>query len=44
MSSPVLVNFFVEDRAHESFLVPMLRRAAQEEKVVVDAMLLVVAR
>ena len=35
MSSPVLVDIFVEDRAHEAFLVPMLRRIAQEEKVVV---------
>jgi hypothetical protein len=30
-----LVDIFVEDRAHEAFLVPMLRRIAQEEKVVV---------
>ena len=35
MSSPVTVDIFVEDRAHEAFLVPMLRRIAQEEKVVV---------
>ena len=35
MSSPVLVDIFVEDRAHEAFLVPMLRRIAQEEEVVV---------
>ena len=35
MSSPVLVDIFAEDRAHEAFLVPMLRRIAQEEKVVV---------
>ena len=35
MSSPLLVDIFVEDRAHEAFLVPMLRRIAQEEKVVV---------
>jgi hypothetical protein len=35
MNSPVLVDIFVEDRAHEAFLVPMLRRIAQEEKVVV---------
>ena len=35
MSSPVTVDIFVEDHAHEAFLVPMLRRIAQEEKVVV---------
>jgi len=35
MSSPVTVDIFVEDRAHEAFLVPMLRRIAREEKVVV---------
>jgi len=35
MSSPVTVDIFVEDRAHEAFLVPMLRRIAQEAKVVV---------
>lgn len=35
MSSPVLVDIFVEDRAHEAFLVPMLRRIAEEERVVV---------
>lgn len=35
MSSPVFVDIFVEDRAHEAFLVPMLRRIAQEEGVVV---------
>lgn len=34
MSSPVTVDIFVEDRAHEAFLVPMLRRIADEEKVV----------
>ena len=33
MSSPVTVDIFVEDRAHEAFLVPMLRRIAQEENV-----------
>jgi len=35
MSSPVTVDIFVEDRAHEAFLVPLLRRIAREEKVVV---------
>jgi len=35
MSSPVTVDIFVEDRAHEAFLVPMLLRIAQDEKVVV---------
>lgn len=34
MSSSVLVDIFVEDRAHEAFLVPMLRRIADEEQVV----------
>jgi hypothetical protein len=38
MSSPVLVDVFVEDRAHEAFLVPMLRRIAREEKVAVTPM------
>jgi hypothetical protein len=33
MSSPVSVDIFVEDRAHEAFLVAMLRRIATEEKV-----------
>jgi len=37
MSSPVLVDIFVEDRAHEAFLVPMLLRIAQEEALVVSA-------
>src|SRR3990172_8423077 len=35
MSSPVTVDVFVEDRAHEAFLVPMLQRIAEEEKIVV---------
>ncbi|MBI3105456.1 MAG: hypothetical protein HYY95_07775 [Candidatus Rokubacteria bacterium] len=35
MSSPVTVHIFVEDRAHEAFLVPMLQRIAREESVVV---------
>lgn len=34
MSSPVMVDIFVEDRAHEAFLVPMLQRIAREEKIV----------
>ena len=33
MSKPLTVDIFVEDRAHEAFLVPMLRRIAQEENV-----------
>ena len=37
MSSPVTVDIFVEDRAHEAFLVPMLRRIAQEESTEVSA-------
>jgi len=35
MSSPVTVDIFVEDRAHAAFLLPMLRRIAEEEAVVV---------
>lgn len=35
MSSPLIVDIFVEDRAHEAFLVPMLWRIAREENVVV---------
>jgi hypothetical protein len=35
MNSPVLVDVFVEDHAHEAFLVPILRRIAEEEKIVV---------
>ena len=37
MSSPVMVDIFVEDRAHEAFLVPMLRRIAREESTEVSA-------
>ncbi len=33
MSSPLSVDIFVEDRAHEAFLVAMLGRIATEEKV-----------
>jgi hypothetical protein len=33
----VTVDIFVEDRAHEAFLVPMLRRIAQEESTEVSA-------
>lgn len=33
MSSPVVVDIFVEDRAHEAFLIPMLKRIAQEENI-----------
>jgi len=32
-----LVDIFVEDRAHEAFLVPMLRRIAREEDLVVSS-------
>ena len=37
MSKPVTVDIFVEDRAHEAFLVPMLRRIAREENVEVTS-------
>src|SRR3972149_1026448 len=37
MSSPVTVDIFVEDRAHEAFLVPMLQRIAREEHLVVSS-------
>jgi hypothetical protein len=37
MSSPVTVDIFVEDRAHEAFLVPMLQRIAREEDLVVSS-------
>lgn len=33
MSSPAAVDVFVEDRAHEAFLVPLLVRIAREEDV-----------
>jgi hypothetical protein len=33
MSSPVAVDLFVEDRAHEEFLKPLLARIADEEDV-----------
>lgn len=36
MSSCVTVDIFVEDRAHEAFLVPMLQRIAREENVEVS--------
>jgi len=36
MSSPVAVDIFVEDRAHEAFLVPMLQRIARDESIVVS--------
>lgn len=36
MSSPVTVDIFVEDHAHEAFLVPMLQRIAREENLVVS--------
>jgi hypothetical protein len=36
MSSQVLVHIFVEDRAHEAFLLAMLKRVATEEEVEVS--------
>lgn len=36
MSSPVAVDVFVEDRAHEAFLVPLVLRIAREEEVPVS--------
>ncbi len=35
MSNPVAVDIFVEDRAHEGFLVPLLQRIAGEEQITV---------
>jgi len=35
MSSPVVVDLFVEDRAHEALLVPLLGRIASEEGMAV---------
>ncbi len=37
MSSSLAVDVFVEDRAHEAFLVPMLQRIAREEQIRVSA-------
>lgn len=37
MSSAITVDIFVEDRAHEAFLVPMLQRIAREEDLVVSS-------
>lgn len=37
MSSPVTVDIFAEDRAHEAFLVPIVHRVAHEENVDVSA-------
>lgn len=37
MSSPVVVDLLVEDRAHEALLVPLLVRIAREEDVQVTA-------
>jgi hypothetical protein len=37
MISPVTVDVFVEDRAHEAFLVPLLLRVARDERVDVAA-------
>ena len=33
MSEPLLVEFFLEDNAHEQFLVPLVERVAREEEV-----------
>ena len=35
MSSPFTVDIFVEDHAHEAFLVPMVQRIARDENIVV---------
>ncbi len=37
MSSALAVDLFVEDRAHEEFLLPMLLRVAREESVTVES-------
>lgn len=37
MSDPLVVDLFVEDRAHEEFLKPLLRRIAAEEAAAVTA-------
>lgn len=37
MIEPVIVDLFVEDRAHEEFLNPLLRRIAGEEGVALEA-------
>lgn len=37
MTEPVVVDLFVEDRAHEEFLKPLLERIAAEEGVKVEA-------
>jgi hypothetical protein len=36
MTEPVVVDLFVEDRAHEELLKPLLRRIAQEETIAVE--------
>jgi hypothetical protein len=36
MNEPLVVDLFVEDRAHEEFLKPLLLRIAGEEKVAVE--------
>lgn len=35
MTRPVVIDLFVEDRAHEEFLRPLVRRIAQEEDIAV---------
>jgi len=35
MSKKVVIDIFVEDRAHEAFLKPLIERIAQEENIVV---------
>jgi hypothetical protein len=37
MSNPVIVDLFVEDRAHEEFLKPLIARIATEEDVHISA-------
>src|SRR5438093_8399554 len=33
MSNPISLDLFLEDRAHEQFLVPLVQRIAREEKI-----------
>src|SRR5881409_3921652 len=33
MSNPISLDLFLEDRAHEEFLVPLVQRIAREEKI-----------
>lgn len=36
MSNQVIVDLFVEDRAHESFLEPLLMRIAREQDIAIE--------